>query len=226
MNTFLFLLHSVAIGISLLGAVAYRKELVISLICLMAVLSNLFVVKQIDLFGYSVTCADIFSVGIGLGLNLLQEYWGKSIAKKTIWISFICSIFYLCMTQFHCAYIPNSYDTTSKAFNHIMQYAPRIITASFISYLISQHFDCYIFGLLKQWFSNRFFILRNYGSLVLSQLLDTVLFSFLGLYKIAGNIIHIIIVSFFIKVIVIVFSTPIVAFAKKVVTKEEITENE
>lgn len=220
MNVFLFFLHNLAIVLSLLGALSFRKEMLICLVCLMGVLSNLFVLKQITLFGYSVTCADVFAVGTSLGLNLIQEYWGKATAKRTIWLSFFCLIFFLCMTQFHLSYIPNEYDCTSGAFDTILCFAPRIVAASFVSYLISQSFECYFFGALTEWLSGRFFIFRNYCSLSLSQLIDTVMFSFLGLYGIAGNITHIIIVSYFIKLVIILFSSTAISCAKYFVPLE------
>ena len=217
MNTFFFFLHNIAIGTALLGALAYKKEMLIALVCVMGILSNLFLVKQIDLFGYSVTSTDVFAVGMCIGLNLIQEYWGKSTAKKTILISFLCSLFYLCMTQFHLSYIPNVYDKTAQAFETILCFAPRFVCASFVSFFISQYFECFIFAQLKEISAGRHFILRNYVALILSQLLDTIIFSFLGLYKIAGNILHIIMVSFFIKLVIIICSTPIIAGAKFVV---------
>jgi len=219
-NIFLFFLQNIAIVVSLIGALSYRKEMLICLVCLMGVFSNLFVLKQIDLFGYSATCADVFAVGTSLGLNLLQEYWGKATAKRTIWLSFFSLVFFLCMTQFHLCYIPNEYDCTSGAFDTILCFTPRIVAASFISYLISQSFECYFFGFLNKWLSGRFFLFRNYCSLSLSQLLDTVIFSFLGLYGIAGNITHIIIVSYFIKLIIILFSSTMISCSKYFVPPE------
>ena len=222
MNLLIFFLHCSFIGISLVAASAYRKELLVSLVCIMAILSNLFVVKQINLLGYDVTCTDVFAVGISLGLNLIQEFYGKSLARRTIWISFVCLVFYLCMSLFHLSYIPNQYDSTSQAFKNILYFTPRFVGASLISYFVSQYFELSFFGFLKRFFENKFFLVRNYTSILLAQLIDTVLFSLLGMYNIAGNLFHIIIISYTIKVIVIIFSTPIISLSKLIISNKKI----
>jgi uncharacterized integral membrane protein (TIGR00697 family) len=61
----------------------------------------------------------------------------------------------------------------------------------------------------------KYFILRNYGSLIVSQAVDTVLFSFLGLYGIVSDISDIIFASYIIKILAILLATPFVAFARK-----------
>ena len=221
MNSILFIIHCVGISISLLGATAYRKELLISLVCLMGILSNLFVIKQINLFGFAATAADMYAVGAALGLNLLQEYWGKNTAKKTIWANFLCSLFYLSMVQFHLAYIPNAFDASAKSFVEILFYTPRLVCASFISYLISQYVECSLFEFLKNSCDKRWFLLRNYGSLIFSQFLDTLLFSFIGLYGIVGNITHVIFISYLIKIGALIFSVPFIALTKLVVPPKE-----
>ena len=58
-------------------------------------------------------------------------------------------------------------------------------------------------------------------SLFVTQLLDTILFSFLGLYGLVENILHIIVVSFLVKVAVILSSVPLMTLAKKFIRKPE-----
>ena len=224
MNTLLFIFHSIFIGMSLVAACYYKKELLISLICIMAILSNLFVVKQITLFGFDVTCTDVFSVGISLGINLIVEVFGQELAKKTIIISFVCLVFYLVMSMFHIAYIPNNHDIASPAFCTILSFAPRIVLASIFSYIVSQYFEYRFFSFLKKFFNNRYFLFRNYITVFLSQLIDTILFSTLGMYKIVANLTHLIILSYTIKVVMILFATPIMSLTKIFITQKAIYE--
>jgi queuosine precursor transporter len=94
---------------------------------------------------------------------------------------------------------------------------PRIILASIFAYLISQYTDTFIYGFLKNRLNNKFFILKNYGSILISQLIDTAIFSFLGLYSLVNNIWDIFIVSFFIKAISIIIIVPLASsFIKKI----------
>jgi len=215
-NELLFILHSLLISIFAVIALKISKEALISFLCVQAILSNLFVSKQIILFGFCATCSDAFSVGSSLSLNLLQEYFGKQIAQKTIWISFFCLIFYLLMTQMHLIYIPSEFDIMQKNFYEIFQFAPRIVIASLIAYLISQQIDLRLYNFFKKKFEGKYFILRNYGSLLISQFVDTLIFTFLGLYSIVENPLQIFTISYFVKVFTIILAAPIVGILKKI----------
>jgi len=68
----------------------------------------------------------------------------------------------------------------------------------------------------KYYCANRYLVARNYASIAITQLVDTVLFSFLGLYGIIHNITSIIIVSYAIKLLAVVIATPFVAISHKV----------
>jgi len=201
---------------SALVALYLGQAALVAFICLQCVLANLFVVKQITLFGFSATCADAFTVGAVLGLNLLQEYFGRAITRSCILINFFLLVFYVIVSQIHLVYTPNSYDTTQEYFLPILGLMPRIVIASFIVYLIAQLADYALYGFLKRAFSDRYLVARNYLSIALTQLLDTVLFSFLGLYGIIENIWQVIFISYVIKLVAIGIATPFVLFSKKI----------
>src|SRR5438445_4228981 len=106
MNELIFILHTLIIAAFALGALALGPSALVAFVCIQCMLANLFVVKQITLFGFTATCADAFTVGATIGLNLLQEYFGKEIAKRTIWINFFLLIFYALLSQIHLFYLP------------------------------------------------------------------------------------------------------------------------
>lgn len=216
-NELIFLLQTCCISLTALGALYLGREALVSFICLVCILANVFVLKQTTLFGLTATCADAFTIGATLGLNLLQEYYGKAITRHTIWINFFFLLFYAVTTQIHLAYVPHALDTAHPAFATILYSAPRIVIASFSVYLIAQTVDYYVYGFLKHTLSDRFLIIRNYGSMLVSQLVDTILFSILGLYGIVDNIGEIIIVSYSVKVIAIAIASPFVALSRSII---------
>jgi len=219
MNYILFILHIIIISSCTLLAGTLGKAALSSYISLLFVLANIFVIKQMDLLSYNVTCADAYIIGISFGINLLQEIWGKKSAQKAIFISFACSLFYLMMSYIHIWYIPTIHDTSHEHFIYLMNHSLRIIIASFISYLIVQYADTIMYAILKKRMNGNYFIVRNYISMLSSQLFDTILFSFLGLYGIVHNIFDIMIVSYSIKVAAIFLTTPFIYYAKKIITK-------
>jgi uncharacterized integral membrane protein (TIGR00697 family) len=217
-NELIFLAQSIFIALSLLAALRLGQEALIALICLQGVLSNLFVVKQINIFSLHATSADAFSVGMILGLNLLQEFYGHSIAKKTIWLNLGCLLFYTIISQIHLFYLPNSFDTMHIHFAPLLSLMPRITLASITVYLIVQFWDAWFYGKLKTKFSDLYFIRRTLAAASISQLIDTVLFSFLGLYGIIEDVWHVIIVSYLIKMVVILITAPFLMLAKRINT--------
>jgi hypothetical protein len=216
MNEYIFIIHTIIIAAFALGSLALGRSALVAFVSACCMIANFFVIKQITLFGFTATCADAFTVGATIGLNLLQEYFGKEIAKKTIWINFFLLIFYAIVSQIHLFYIPNLVDTAHQHFVPILSLMPRIVIASFSVYLFTQMTDYYLYGFLKKIFHNKHIVIRNYASIALCQLLDTVLFSFLGLYGIIENIGHVIMISYIIKLISIMIATPFVVFSYKI----------
>ena len=219
MNNLLFIVHTMIISGFTLVFGRLGKSALISYISLLFVLVNIFVIKQIDLCGYFVTSADAYIIGVSFGINLIQEIWGKKSAQKAILISFACSLFYLIMGYFQIWYIPAVHDTSHEHFIYLMGHTLRIVAASFVSYLIVQYTDTILYGYLKKTMDGKYFVLRNYISMFSSQFFDTIVFSFLGLYGIVHNITHIIVVSYAVKIVAILLSTPFIYYAKKIVKK-------
>jgi len=220
-NELIFIFQATTVAIFTLTALWLGKEALTATVCLYCILSNLFVTKQITLFGLSVVSTDVFAVGSILGLNLMQEYFGLSAARKAIGINAVLLLFYLASTQLFLAYAPNSFDTMNQHFIPVLTHMPRIIIASALVYFFVQLFDAQLYRFFKTFFKNRFLVGRNVMSLLISQLLDTVLFTFAGLYGIIQSPFHVIIISYTIKIIVIMCSAPFVSFAKRIITTDK-----
>ncbi len=216
MNEILFFAHILFV----IGSVVIilRKSGCLGLtvfIALQAILANLFVIKQMTLFGFEVTCSDVFAVSGLLSLNLIQEFYGIESAKKAIWISFVCMVFFALMTQIHLNYIPSPSDQTHQAFSQIFSATPRIIFASITVFFIVQQIDIRVFSFLQKFFKESRLPLRIALALFLSQTIDTILFSYLGLYGLVASIVDIILVSLLVKFITIGASAPFTAFARR-----------
>jgi uncharacterized integral membrane protein (TIGR00697 family) len=215
MNEGIFIVQAFLVACTALICLRLGKEALIAFICVQCILTNLFVIKLTTLCTLTATCADTFSIGAVLGLNLLQEFYGKQMARKTIYLSFFLLLFYALITYIHLAYIPHPADTTHQAFSTILTSMPRIVVASFVVYALVQLLDTWLYARLKQWFAHRYLLVRICISIGLCQLLDTILFSYAGLYGLADNIGHIIIVSYGVKLIALVIALPFVALVKK-----------
>ncbi len=212
MNEWIFFCHVLLVIAFTFGCLRLGAPALIAFVALQGILANLFVVKQIDLFGFSVTCSDVFAIGGILSLNLLQEYYGQERAKQAVKISMVALLFFACMSQFHLFYEPTLLDRTHASFQAIFSSSLRILFASLFTFFLVQQFDVRFFSKLQGKLPFRIAL-----SLFSSQLLDTVLFSFLGLYGLVESIFDIILVSFLIKCLIILASAPFTAFSKRFV---------
>ncbi|EPP30444.1 putative integral membrane family protein [Chlamydia psittaci 84-8471/1] len=80
--------------------------------------------------------------------------------------------------------------------------------------ILVQIIDLKLFSYLKTLFKDKAFGTRSAISLVSSQIIDTLLFSFLGLYGIVANLTHVILFSLITKICVIAMSVPVVVLGK------------
>lgn len=214
MNEVILILYSVVVCGCAGIALALGLEALVAYAALLTVLMNLFVTKQIALFGLSATAADALAIGSTIALNLIQEYISRDQARKAIWICFFSAAVYVACSMLHLWYVPLATDTMDVHFKALLWPMPRIIAASFTSYLIAQHVEWALYGFFKQRLKAALFVFRNYASLAVSQALDTVLFTFLGLYGLVDNVWHIIGISYAVKIVLILSSGPILALIR------------
>lgn len=215
MNELILFLQLLLIITFALLATRWGKEALCALVVVQVLLANLFVLKQIDLFSFHVTSSDAFAIGSMIALNLLQEYYGKESAKKAIKLSFAFMVFFAMVSQVHLFYQPSVLDTAHPAYAQLLAPAPRLLLASLLTFFIVQQFDTRLFSTLKEKFTKVPFWSRNFLSIALSQLLDTALFTLLGLYGLIGSLFDIFIVSFALKCLIALSLTPIATLSKK-----------
>ena len=204
---FHILLISAAAGISLL----LEREALVAFVTVQIILANLFVIKQTTILGFNATTADAYAIGAMIGFNLMQEFYGRALARKTIATTFFFSLFYAIASHIHLAYTPNSCDTSHEFFKPILCNAPHIVIASIIVFAICQVIDLIVYGFLKRVWHRRFLIMRNYISIGISQFADTALFSAcLWALGLITNLADIIAISFTIKFIITLIATPLI----------------
>lgn len=208
MNEVLFLGHASLIAFLALCALRQGRSVLISWIALQAVMANLFVIKQIEFLCLTVTCGDVFAVGGVLGLNLLQEFYGKAEAKKVITATFMAMLSFALMAQLHLSYEASPHDHSQGAFHTILAANPRIMLASFVTFFIIQRWDLWFFAWLRERFPTWPLAIRTALSLFVAQFFDTVLFTYLGLYGLISSCLQVIIFSYGIKLLLIVTMAP------------------
>lgn len=213
-NESIFIFHAILVMVATLIAKRIGQQALVALIAFFAVIANLFVLKQITLFGLNATASDVYIIGASFSLNLLQEYYGRSEVRRAIWISFFVAVVYAIMSQIHVLYAPSPFDLSSEYFRFILRPMPRLIMASLFSYLVAEFANYKLFSLLKNRLPIIPFPIRSFFATGISQLVDTLLFSFLGLYGIIGSLWSVMFISYSIKIFAIFLSAPFLVLAK------------
>ena len=222
MNEVTFIIHVAALISFVLLALRIGKEALIAALAVQIILANIFVMKQMTCFGLNVTCSEVYTVGSIFSMNLLQVYFGKKVANRALGVVFFLLFLVIVMSQFQIRYIPSKYDEMHHAFTAILGLAPRIMIASFVSAFLFQKIDMELFGWIKRLLPRLpFFIPFALASLV-TQFLDTVFFSFAALYGIIHSMRDIIVMSYIIKVIIILTIAPFTLLVKKLIRHDPI----
>lgn len=223
MNETLFFLHALTLMLAILIALKIGSYALTTLFTLQTILANLFVIKQMSCFGLTVTCSDVYTIGALLSLNLLQEHFGKSAARKALFIALLTALFFIAMTQIHLSYRPSSIDTTQDAFQTILSQTPRIVLASIVIAFIAGRLDIKLYSYAKKLFPRKSLSTRFTLTAIITQLFDTIAFSFCGLYGIVHSITHIICLSYLIKVIIILTLAPLTKLFKPHLTQQKVS---
>jgi len=215
MNEGFFFTHCFVMISFLYAALCFGKEGVTAFISLCWLMANFFVTKSVMLFGFEVTPTDVYSVGAMLGLTVIQEFWGRKAAQKCVWINFLLLFFVSVQALFQLHYTPSINDTMQPHFQAILQPSLRLFSASMITYLITQYFEISLFHLLKRSQKMSFF-LRALITESVVQIVDTSLFSWLGLSGLVPSLFDIIILSYLMKMVIVLVSTPFIALTTKI----------
>ncbi|MBA4336181.1 hypothetical protein C0416_00210 [bacterium] len=219
-NSILFLFE-IIIGLSFtLIAFKFGLNWLMAFIAVNTVIMNIFVLKMMNVFGLEITGGNVMYASIFLGTDMICEHYGKDKARQAVWVGFFASVFFIIMSQFTIWYTPSTLENGTFLHNTLVtvfQVTPRIVLASMCSYLLSQNLDIFIYSAIKKATKGKMLWLRNNVSTMISQLFDSIFFTFAGLYGIVANnenVWQIILFTYIIKVIIALMDTPFIYLSK------------
>ncbi|WP_421379082.1 queuosine precursor transporter [Bacillus salacetis] len=187
------------------------------------ILANLQVIKTIEIFGLTATLGNAMYGTAFLVTDILNEKYGKKEAQKAVWLGFFTLLVMTIIMQMVLIFDPHPDDFAQGSLETIFGMIPRIAIGSLAAYLVSQFADVYIFSFLKKRFpKDSQFWIRNNGSTMLSQLLDTLVFTtiaFLGAFPFDVWI-QIVFTTYLLKWIVALLDTPFGYLAKRFDVKD------
>lgn len=203
----------------------FGKQGLIAWVAIGTIIVNIQVIKTVDIFGISATLGNVMFASIYLATDILNDIYGRKVAKRAVWLGFSSTLVMIIVMQMSLHFIPAPEDISQKALSTIFDLVPRIALGSIIAYIIGQHVDVFIFSMIKKVFqSDKTFIIRAYGSTVLSSIIDTALFvtiAFIGTLP-ASVVFEIFITTYVLKLVSTIFNVPFGYIAKSFYRKGKI----
>lgn len=189
MNNELLLCLSVVLiyGGVVLAYGVFRVRGLLLFALLATILANIEVVLLIKAFGIEQTLGNVLFASTFLITDALSEIRGKKLAQESIRLTVFGSIIFLVASQMWLLYTLQD-PSLHASFVQIFSQTPRIVIVSLIVFAIASYVDVWLYhwwwkiSTKLQGEKERFLWLRNNGSTLISQLLNTVLFSFGAFY--------------------------------------------
>ncbi len=138
--------------------------------------ANIIAVKLVAIGGWVVPAGVIAYPLTFLFTDVITELYGRRIASKVVWLGFGANLLMAVLVFGGKLLPPAPFWENQPAYESILGMVPRIVLASMVAYLISQHHDVFAFHFWRQKTKARFLWLRNNASTMVSQALDTGLF--------------------------------------------------
>ncbi len=167
-------------------------SLVVAVFTATLIVSNIIAVKLVSLFGLILPAAVIlFPIAYIFG-DVLTEVYGYARARQAIWIGFACNLLAVIAIWLAGALPPapvwtavlyQSPEEASQAYQAILGFTPRLLSASFLAYLAGEFLNSYVLARLKVATEGRLLWLRTILSTLLGQGADSAIFitlAFLG----------------------------------------------
>ena len=161
--------------------------------------------------------------------DILSENYGRRAARRAVAFGFLSLIALVVLMNVALLFTPDVSDEAHPHLAAIFTLLPRIALASLIAYGVSQYHDVWAYHFWKRRFpAARKIWLRNNLSTLVSQLIDSVVFSvaaFAGMVEIRV-LIEIVITTYVIKAVVAVADTPLVYIARRWHENRAVRESE
>jgi len=183
-----------------------------------AITANIQVLKTVEIFGLTATLGNIVYATSFLVTDILSENYGKSQARRAVAFGFFSIVVIVGLMNLALLFRPHSSDFAHEHLAAIFTVLPRVTAASLVAYAVSQLHDVWAYEFWRKRFPDKRHIwIRNNLSTVVSQLVDTVVFTagaFIGVFPFSV-VLEIALTTYVLKVVVAMADTPLVYIARR-----------
>lgn len=192
--------------------------------------ANIEVLILIKAFGMEQTLGNILFASTFLCTDIASEVYGKRTANSIVNVGIVTGCVFMLITQAWFLYTPSENDIIFEHMKTVFSSTPRLILVGLLVYGICQKFDVWIYekwwNITEKKFGNKkkYLWIRNNGSTLISQLLNTVLFTmgaFYGLHD-KTTLINVMKSSYLIFVVLSLCDTFFIYLARRWYEKTEV----
>ncbi|MDK2781592.1 MAG: queuosine precursor transporter [Archaeoglobi archaeon] len=205
----------------------YGAEILIGVFASLTVLSNIIAFKLVTFGPFIVPSAVIAYSTTFLITDILSEFYGKKTALKAVHSAILANVLMVAIIFIALSWPPAplmSSDALSS-FNSVFSFAPRVIGASLIAFVVSQHHDVIAFHFWKKKTEGKHLWLRNNASTMVSQLLDTAIFITIAFYGLPSAVLlNMIFGQYLVKLLIAALDTPFIYLASFVMREKSSLE--
>lgn len=185
--------------------------------------ANIEVLLLVRAFGMEMTLGNVMFATTFVITDILSENYGKKQADRAVLIGIATSVSFLLASQLWLRYTPSAADWARPAFDTIFSQTPRLMLASLVVYALTQAGDVWLYHKWWDWTtrkwgdSHRFLWLRNNVSTLISQLANTLLYTFLAFYGTYDlpTLWNIVFSSYVVFIFTSLLDTPVVYLARR-----------
>ena len=146
-------------------------------------LANIEAMRCVTIFGLPLTLGNALFSSIFLSTDVLSEKYGLKESKQGTYVGIVSLVCFVAFTQLAIRFKINDMDFSDAAFQTLFGLSPRICLASLVTFCTSGLCDSYLYYFWKKILpSKKWLWVRNNGSTMFSQIVDSLMFTFIAFY--------------------------------------------
>ena len=167
-------------------------------------------IANFEIFNFSFTAPSamiIFGVTF-LITDIVNEKFGRYAVHKMIFIAFISQIVLALFMYIGTTLDPAPFWQYQESWENIFTLIPRIMLASWVTFIITENLDAYLYAKIREFTKGKHLWARNVFSTIPSLTLDTIIFVSLAFYGTGLPLLELMIGQFVIKYLIGIVNIP------------------
>ena len=171
-----------------------KRVIITAFFCMAFTIANLITVKIINIgfLGMETPAGVLIYPLVYILTNVIADVYGEKVAQRTIILGLCVDILFVFMTTL-ILFLPSpAFYTGDSSLAFVFTQTPRILIASYISYLIGNFVNARITSIVNK--GNEYSAIKNLGVIAFSELIDNFIFiglAFIGVFTVTDILIMI-----------------------------------